>query len=221
MTPGDRIRKIRKDLKLTQAKFGDNLGFAWYKVKDLESGKIKVSPEIAKSIETSFSYRLEWILTGEGPETKEQAEAVRQEQILEMIYRKLPERKKDSDAPANETFSEPPRHPAAALMPSPDSGPPGVDPAVQAMADIKEIFDSRDPILVPAIQANLNAFKRALQREKQFNQVLQENKEIKALLDSLKAQFLELSKEVNRLKATYEAPNGGDGRLTNSEKQAM
>lgn len=125
-----------------------------------------------------------------------------------------------------EQFStaEPPRHPAATLMPLPDASPPGVDPTVQAMADIKEIFDSGDPILVPAIQANLNAFKRALLRERQFTQVIEENKEIKKWiteikteLNSLKTKNLELSREVNRLKATYEGDDGDGGQLVNGD----
>jgi len=136
----------------------------------------------------------------------------------------------------NDSLAEPPRHPAAALIPVPDfNPPPGIDPTVQAMSDIKEIFDSGDPILIPAIQANLHAFKRALLRERQFEQILKENEELKKRIlkleelcaelkdkfESLQAENRTLRTENNRLKSTYEAaPDGDHGDLT-TDKKAM
>ena len=108
----------------------------------------------------------------------------------------------------------------------------GIDPALQAMSDIKDIFASHDPILVPAIQANINAFKRALLRERQVGQLIQENRDLKkritrleTLCDEFKNQ-IELLKqenhplhiEINRLKATYEGPSGGSGDLANTSE---
>ena len=126
--------------------------------------------------------------------------------------------------------SGPVPHPAAAIMPSPAYSDNGIDPALQAMHDIQYIFNSGDPILVPAIQANLNAFKRALLREQQFAQVMQENKELKeriakleavcdefrGKLNALEAENKALRAEVNRLKATYESPDEGSGPLAHS-----
>lgn len=103
------------------------------------------------------------------------------------------------------------------------------------MIDIKEIFDSGDPILIPAIQANLHAFKRALLREQQFAQILEENEdlknrmqnlenlckdipELKQNFETLKAENLNLRTENKRLKSTYEAPTDGSSGLTSDEK---
>jgi transcriptional regulator with XRE-family HTH domain len=143
----------------------------------------------------------------------------------------------DNSVNINHVFAEPPRHPAAAFMPVPDlNPPPGVDPTIQAMADIKEIMDSRDPILIPAIQANLHAFKRALLRERQFEQLLRENEELKERIlklenlvaeikdkfEDLQAENHALRTENNRLKSTYEDPNGDNGHpTTDTEKKAM
>jgi hypothetical protein len=133
-----------------------------------------------------------------------------------------------------QSFVDQPRHPAAALIPVPDlNTAPGIDPTVQAMSDIKEIFDSEDQILIPAIQANLHAFKRALLRERQFEQILKENEELKNRItklenfyselkdqfETLKAENLTLRTENNRLKSTYEAPDGSNGDPTYLEKQ--
>jgi hypothetical protein len=214
----NRIKIVRNNLGgISQAKLADILKIPTYKIKYAETADAKISHEIARALEEKLGYCFAWTITGDGPMKKRDVSPA------------TPSMHEDV-----QSLADPPRHPAAALIPAPDSGPPGIDPAVQAMADIKEIFDSGDPILVPAIQANLNAFKRALQRERQFAMVLKENQEIKKenqeikegivdikkQLESLKAENLELRREVNRLKATYEGHDGGDGDLA-TDKQAM
>ena len=77
----------------------------------------------------------------------------------------------------------------------------GIDPAIQAMSDIKDIFASGDPVLIPAIQANINAFKRALQRERQFSQLINENRKLNESITDLRAQVEELRRQVDRLTA--------------------
>ncbi len=84
---------------------------------------------------------------------------------------------------------------------SPDHSPPGIDPALQAMSDIKDIFASGDPVLVPAIQANIVAFKRALQREHQFAQLIEENRELRERIANLEAQVDDLRRQIDRLTA--------------------
>jgi phage repressor protein C with HTH and peptisase S24 domain len=72
MTPNERVKNIRELLNMTQGSFGEPLGFKWYKVKDIEAGKIKVSPAVATKIDNIYSFRFEWILTGEGPMRKDE-----------------------------------------------------------------------------------------------------------------------------------------------------
>ena len=45
--------------------------------------------------------------------------------------------------------------------------------------------------------------------------------EMRAIITTIQNENRELRKEVNRLKVTYEVPDGGGGQLTNSEKKAM
>ena len=169
---------------------------------------------------------LNWLLFGTGPKT-----------LADVSFVGIKEHITDY----NHKGAEPPRHPAAVFMPVPDLNvPPGVDPAIQAMADIKEIFDSGDPILIPAIQANLHAFKRALLRERQFEQILKENEELKSrisklemLYEDLKIKFEVLLTENQELRAENKklqdlnggsAPinlNPGNAAPTGTEDQEM
>lgn len=105
-------------------------------------------------------------------------------------------------------------YPAASQSGSNDAG---IEPSLQAMSDIKEIFDSGDPILIPAIQANLNAFKRALYRERQIAQVLEENKNLISRMAKLESLCKSLKVKVNRLTATYEDPEGDSKDCSNHD----
>ena len=66
MSCGARIKEVREMLGLTQAAFGERLGFKWSKIKDIETGKQKLTPEIAIDIEKKFSIDFKWLLIGEG-----------------------------------------------------------------------------------------------------------------------------------------------------------
>ncbi len=64
---GERIRKIRKAHGLTQEAFGKLIGAKWYRIKDLERGKIKkFSLTEAKVLEIKLGINHDWLLTGEG-----------------------------------------------------------------------------------------------------------------------------------------------------------
>ena len=81
------------------------------------------------------------------------------------------------------------------------SYPTAIDTSMrnQAVNDILEIFDSGDPVLIPAIQANLIAFRRALERERQFNEIREENKQIRTENDKLNERVKNLEDEVKQL----------------------
>lgn len=66
MEAGERVKRIRSALGVTQQEFGEFFGFKWSKIRDIESGKQKVTPEFAQAIEKKFSYRFTWILFGQG-----------------------------------------------------------------------------------------------------------------------------------------------------------
>ena len=65
-TPGVRFRQARELLGLKQNECAERLGLEWYTLRDIESGKKKITPEMAINIEDLFSINFRWLLTGEG-----------------------------------------------------------------------------------------------------------------------------------------------------------
>lgn len=68
----NRLKIIREEQKVgSQAKLAETTGVPLHKIKDAESGKTKISTEIAAIMEEFFHYNFRWVLTGEGPKRKE------------------------------------------------------------------------------------------------------------------------------------------------------
>lgn len=63
---GQRLKGVREYLKMTQQEFGSGIGLSWFQVRDLESGKKKLTPELAYDIEKKYSIDFRWLLTGGG-----------------------------------------------------------------------------------------------------------------------------------------------------------
>jgi transcriptional regulator with XRE-family HTH domain len=66
MSPGQRLKKARESLGLTQSEFGEPLGFRWSKVKDIEAGKQKLTADIALKIQEIYRISFSWLMEGEG-----------------------------------------------------------------------------------------------------------------------------------------------------------
>ena len=66
MSAGDRLSEARNKLKLSQEELGKPLGYAYSKVRDMESGKQKITMEAATGFEDKFSISSSWLLSGSG-----------------------------------------------------------------------------------------------------------------------------------------------------------
>ena len=66
MNPNERLKEVRKHAGLTQEKFGEKVGLKQSQIKDIETAKQKVNPELAEIIEINFSISGWWLLTGKG-----------------------------------------------------------------------------------------------------------------------------------------------------------
>ena len=65
--PGQRLKKARDFMQLSQEKFALRLGYMSYQpIKDLESGRKIFRPHIAKLIQCEFGINATWLLEGKG-----------------------------------------------------------------------------------------------------------------------------------------------------------
>lgn len=63
----DRIKQLRKELRLSQDEFGYRLGIGKSSVSLLESGRNNPSEQTIRAICQEFSVRRAWLVDGEGP----------------------------------------------------------------------------------------------------------------------------------------------------------
>ena len=66
MTVGERVKIIRKDLKMTQESFGENLSLSAASISQIESGAIRLTERTARSICKEYSVNHEWLMNGNG-----------------------------------------------------------------------------------------------------------------------------------------------------------
>lgn len=66
MTENDRIRILRKELKLTLTEFSNKLGITHAALSNIENGKRNVTEQMRRSICREFHVDPTWLETGEG-----------------------------------------------------------------------------------------------------------------------------------------------------------
>ncbi len=66
MTLGERIKKLRKDLNLTQQKFADQIGTTANVLTNYETGRRNPSASAFNNICKTFNVNEKWLRTGEG-----------------------------------------------------------------------------------------------------------------------------------------------------------
>ena len=66
MTQGERVREIRKSLKLTLEKFGVKLGVKKSAISDIESGRNTLTEQMAVSICREYNVNYDYLISGEG-----------------------------------------------------------------------------------------------------------------------------------------------------------
>lgn len=66
MNEGERIRQLRKSLKLTLEEFGAKIGLKKSSMSCIETGRNNVTEQMRKSICREFSVDYAWLTTGKG-----------------------------------------------------------------------------------------------------------------------------------------------------------
>ncbi len=66
MTSNERLKELRAEFGLTQSDFGKKIGLKQAQIRDIESGKQKVSIEISQNIEKIFNINASWLIFSKG-----------------------------------------------------------------------------------------------------------------------------------------------------------
>ena len=66
MTQGERIRELRKTLKMTMEKFGEKIGVTKSTISNIENGNRNATEHMVKSICREFNVDYIWLTTGDG-----------------------------------------------------------------------------------------------------------------------------------------------------------
>lgn len=66
MTPGERVKQIRKEKKLTLERFGEKVGVTKQTISRIENGINALTEQMILSICREFNVNEEWLRTGEG-----------------------------------------------------------------------------------------------------------------------------------------------------------
>lgn len=66
MTASERLREVRDYCGLTQKEFGEKFDLKWTQIKDMETGRQKISPTFAEQIGEKLPISGWWLLTGKG-----------------------------------------------------------------------------------------------------------------------------------------------------------
>ena len=80
MTTAERVRILRKDLKLSQEEFGKRLGLSVASISMIEKGTARLTQRNINSICSEFNANLDWLINGQGDMYKERIES--QEMIV-------------------------------------------------------------------------------------------------------------------------------------------
>lgn len=66
MTIGERVRVLRKTLKLTQEQFGDALSLSAASISQIESGVVRLTERTTRGICNEYGVSRNWLLSGNG-----------------------------------------------------------------------------------------------------------------------------------------------------------
>lgn len=92
MTPGERVKQIRKDNGLTLEKFGEKVGVTKQTISRIENDINSLTDQMVLSICREFDINEEWLRTGEG----EKEVALSKEEYITSFVSRILKSKDDS-----------------------------------------------------------------------------------------------------------------------------
>lgn len=154
----------RKELQYTQQKLSDLTGIKVRTIQNYEKGSRPKGDNIITLAET-LKCSLDWLCMNKGPDP-EPPDGEKQIDKSKPLYSKVEILNMHVAAPGVEYNAD-------------------VDDFGKAATGLKEIFDSGDPVLIPAIRANIHAFQISVRREAHIQEQTKEINDLKQRMESL------------------------------------
>ena len=89
----------------------------------------------------------------------------------------------------------------------------------KTVSGLKEIFDSGDPVLIPAIQANIHAFQISVRREAHIQEQTKEINDLKKRMESLEKQMKEGDRRKGERRQDDLGPPDGTDRRSGLDRR--
>jgi transcriptional regulator with XRE-family HTH domain len=191
---GGRIAFIRLENGLSHKEFADSLEISASNLSEVENHKHNPSYIPITRIVNKFNVNPMWLLSGEGDTYIKDNKAAGDQGSGVSIYNKDIDLNIGVSAVVEESslvnYSKPHRSQI------PDTG--HIDDFAVAVGQLKEIYDSHDPVLIPAIQANLRAFQSAVHKDQVISQLQDKCADMEKRLIELEKQLASWEGKINK-----------------------
>lgn len=189
----ERLKILIEDkLKVSQIYFANKIGISQSYLSAVLKNIRGSSAELIAGLYIHYREYLDWLLTGEG-------EMIRGDK-KGSLYNKVGIPVIHIAAPGAEYNAD-------------------MDDFGRAATGLKEIFDSGDPVLIPAIQANIHAFQISVRREAHIQEQTKEISDLKKRMESLEKQMKEGDRRKGERRLQDLDPPNGLERRAGSERR--
>lgn len=208
---GLRVKGEREKLGLTQVQLAKKVGVSKTTIQNYESGAIPKGTYLFL-LSRALKCSIDWLLVfEESPFIKKEfilgspsgmtGEMIRKDE-KGSLYNKVEMTAMHVAAPGAEYNAD-------------------MDDFGRAATGLKEIFDSGDPVLIPAIQANIHAFQISARREAHIQEQTKEISDLKKRMESLEKQMKEGDRRKGERRLQDVDPPDGVDRRSGEERRVM
>jgi transcriptional regulator with XRE-family HTH domain len=188
MSIGNRIKQVRGGL--SREDFAAKLSIDKSSIQRYENDENIPKGDVLQKIHKQFNVNINWLLTGQGEPYKKNRVIGLEDPVG--LYGKT-----EQIIAGGKNFN--------VTSFSPSGGDPGEssnhqDPFIAAVAALKEIYDSNDPVFVPAIASNIRAFNMAVFNKKFIQAQGETIQELRIECEKLKNRMESLENQVKLIK---------------------
>lgn len=195
---GKKLRERRELFGFTQVGLANKLGCDKGTIQNWEAGSLPKG-DYAIALAELLECSLDWLLMNSGPKPGP------------------PGREKQTDKPGP-LYNKVEALDMYVAAPGVEYND-GLDDFGRAVSGLKDIFNSGDPVLIPAIQANIHAFQISVRRETHIQEQTKEISDLKKRLDALERHIKEGDRRKGERRLEDLEPPDGVEHRSGSERR--